>query len=82
MPEEKLDPIDQLMKEWGKLVGRVFTSEDFRARGPGFEGNILSDNTLNRDVTQDGIRIFVNGEGDLNPLFVTRSTPRRPSINV
>jgi acyl dehydratase len=69
MPEKKLDPIDQLMEEWGKLVGRILTSEDFRSRGPGFEGNILSDNTLNRDVTQDGIRIFVNGEGDLNPLF-------------
>jgi hypothetical protein len=24
MPEEKLDPIDQLMKEWGKLVGTRF----------------------------------------------------------
>jgi acyl dehydratase len=69
MTEKKLSPLDQLIEEWGKLVGRVITSEEFRARGPGFEGNILSDNTLNRDVTQDGIRILVNGEGDLNPLF-------------
>ena len=35
MPEKKLDAIDQLIEEWGKLVGRVLTSEDFRARGPG-----------------------------------------------
>ncbi len=69
MSAEKLSPIDQLIEEWGKLVGRVITSEEYQARGPGFVGNILSDNTLNREVTQDGIRIFVNGEGDLNPLF-------------
>ena len=36
MTEKKLDAIDQLIEEWGKLVGRVMTSEDFRARGPGF----------------------------------------------
>jgi acyl dehydratase len=69
MAEKKLSPLDQLIEEWGKLVGRVITSEEFIARGPGFVGNILSDNTLNREVTQDGIRILVNGEGDLNPLF-------------
>jgi acyl dehydratase len=69
MAEKKIDPIDQLKAEWDKLVGRIFTSEDFRNRGPGWVGNILSDNTLNRDVTEDGIRILVNGEGDLNPLF-------------
>ena len=53
MSAKKIDPIDQLIEEWGKLVGRVFTSEEFIARGPGFVGNILSDNTLNREVTQD-----------------------------
>ena len=76
MSEKKLSPIDQLHEEWGKLVGRVITSEEFSARGSGFEGNILGDNTLNRDVTQDGIQILVNGKGDLNPLFRTRSTLR------
>ena len=69
MSAKKLSPLDQLIEEWGKLVGRVITSEEFRARGPGFVGNILSDNTLNREVTEDGIRHVVNGEGDLNPLF-------------
>jgi len=37
MPEKKLDPIDQLMEEWGKLVGRILTSEDFRSRGRGLK---------------------------------------------
>ena len=58
-----------MIEAWGKLKGRVLTSEDFRSRGPGWVGNILSDNTLNREATEDGIRIFVNGEGDLNPLY-------------
>jgi len=53
MPEKKLDPIDQLMEEWGKLVGRVMTSEDFRAGGRDLR-EYFDDNTLNRDVTQDG----------------------------
>ena len=69
MPAKKLAPLDQMIEAWGKLKGRVLTSEDFRSRGPGWVGNILSDNTLNREVTEDGIRIFVNGEGDLNPLY-------------
>ena len=69
MPAKKLAPLDQMIEAWGKLKGRVLTSEDFRSRGPGWVGNILSDNTLNREATEDGIRIFVNGEGDLNPLY-------------
>ncbi len=69
MSAEKLSPLDQLIEEWGKLIGRIITSEEYQDRGVGFVGNILSDNTLNREVTQDGIRIFVNGEGDLNPLY-------------
>ena len=69
MPAKKLAPLDQMIEAWGKLKGRVLTSEDFRSRGPGWVGNILSDNSLNREATEDGIRIFVNGEGDLNPLY-------------
>jgi acyl dehydratase len=69
MPAKKLAPLDQMIQAWGKLKGRIITSEDFRSRGPGFVGNILSDNSLNRECTEDGIRIFVNGEGDLNPLY-------------
>ncbi len=67
MSAEKLSPLDQLIEEWGKLIGRVLTSEEQRARGPGF-----TNNTLNRDVSEDTIRIFVDGEGDLNPLFRNR----------
>jgi len=64
MSAEKLSPIDQLYTEWNKCIGRIITSEEHRAKGPGF-----ANSTLNRDATQDGIRIFVDGEGDLNPLF-------------
>ena len=69
MSTKKLSPLDQMFEEWEKQKGHVITSEEFRARGPGFVGNILSDDCLNREATEDGIRIFVNGEGDLNPLF-------------
>ncbi len=69
MSAKKISPLDQMIEDWGKLKGRILTSEDFRSRGPGFVGNILSDNSLNREATEDGIRIFVNGEGDLNPLY-------------
>ena len=64
MPAEKLSPLDELKKEWDKRIGHIITSEEHRGKGPGF-----TNSTLNRDVTQDGIRIFVDGEGDLNPLF-------------
>ena len=64
MSAEKISPLDELMKEWDKRIGHIITSEEHRAKGPGF-----TNSTLNRDVTQDGIRIFVDGEGDLNPLF-------------
>ena len=59
--KKKISPLDQMIRDWGKLKGRILTSEDFRSRGPGFVGNILSDNSLNREATEDGIRIFVNG---------------------
>jgi len=64
MPAEKLSPIDQLFEDREKRIGHIITSEEHRAKGPGF-----ANSTLNRDVTQDGIRIFVDGEGDLNPIF-------------
>ena len=64
MPTGKLSPLDELKKEWDKRIGQIITSEEHRAKGPGF-----TNSTLNRDVTRDGIRIFVDGEGDLNPLF-------------
>ena len=67
MPAEKLSPIDQLYTEWNKNIGHIITSEEHRAKGPGF-GNSL----LNWGCTRDGIRIFVDGEGDLNPLFRDR----------
>jgi hypothetical protein len=64
MSVKKLSPIDELFEDREKRIGRIVTSEEHRAKGPGF-----ANSTLNRDVTQDGIRIFVDGEGDLNPLF-------------
>jgi predicted GNAT family N-acyltransferase len=81
MSAKKLSPLDQLLKDWGKLIGRVITSEEFRARGPGFVGNILSDNALNREVTQDEIQHLVNGKGDLNPLFRDSGYSRKTKLN-
>ena len=64
MTTENLSPLDRLLEEWNKNVGHIITGEEHRAKGPGF-----TNSTLNRDATRDGIRIFVDGAGDLNPLF-------------
>ena len=72
MPAEKLCLIDQLYTEWNKNIGHIITSEEHRAKGPGFGNSVL-----NWDCTRDGIRIFVDGEGDLNPLFRDRDYAKK-----
>ncbi len=67
MSAEKLSPLDQLIEDWGKLIGRVYTSEENIARGPEYRKPFY-----NTEVTLDGIRHFVDGIGDLNPLFRNR----------
>ena len=64
MSAEKLSPLDRLIEEWGKLVGNIITSEEQRAKAP-----ITTNNYLTRTASADLIRIFVDGEGDLNPLY-------------
>ena len=64
MTTENLSPLNRLLEEWNKNIGYIITSEEHRAKGPGF-----TNSTLNCDATRDGIRIFVDGAGDLNPLF-------------
>ena len=64
MAVEKLSPIDELYTEWNKNIGHIITSEEHRAKGPGFANSVL-----NFDCTRDAIRIFVDGKGDLNPLY-------------
>ncbi len=76
MSTKKLSPIDELFESREKRVGHIITSEEHRAKGPGF-----TNSTLNRDVTQDGIRIFVDGEGDMNPSSETRRMRIKPNIN-
>jgi hypothetical protein len=72
MSAEKLSPIDQLYIEWNKNIGHIITSEQHRAKGPGFANSVL-----NWDCTRDGIRIFADGEGDLNPLFRDREYAKK-----
>ena len=64
MAAAELSPLDQLIEEWGKIIGNVITSEEQRALAP-----ITTNNNLNRTVGADQIRIFLDGEGDLNPLY-------------
>ncbi len=64
MSTGKLSPLDQLIEEWGKRVGNVITSEEQRAVAP-----VTTNNYLTRTASADLIRIFVDGEGDLNPLY-------------
>ena len=64
MSSNILSPLDQLIEEWGKLIGNVITSEEQRAIAP-----ITTNNNLNRTASADQIRIFLDGEGDLNPLY-------------
>ncbi len=64
MSAEKLSPIEQVYEDWKKKIGRVYTSEEHRARGPEYRKPFY-----NTEVTLDGIRHFVDGIGDLNPLY-------------
>ena len=59
-----VSPLDQLIDQWGKLTGNLINSEEQRAMAP-----ITTNNNLNRTVSADQIRIFLDGEGDLNPLY-------------
>jgi len=76
MSSEKLSPLDQLIEEWGKLIGNIITSEEQRALAP-----ITTNNNLNRTVSADQIRIFLDGEGDLNPLYRDPEYAKKLNIN-
>ena len=67
MSTEKLSPIEQYYEKLKKQCGRVYTSEEHRARG--FE---YTKPYFNTEVTIDGVTHFVDGIGDLNPLYRNR----------
>ena len=67
MPAKKLSPIEQYYEDKKKKIGRIFTSEEHRARGPEFTKPYF-----NTEVTRDTVTHFVDGIGDLNPLYRNR----------
>ena len=70
MSANELSPIEKWY-EVCKNKGRVYTSEEARARGFGFMKPYF-----NREVTIDTIEHFVDGIGDLNPLYRDREYAR------
>ena len=71
MLAKELSPIE-LWYEVCKKKGRVYTSEATRARG--FE---YMKPYFNREVTIDTIEHFVDGIGDLNPLYRDREYAKK-----
>ena len=66
MSANELTPIEKWY-EVCKNKGRVYDSEEARARGFGYMKPYF-----NREVTIDTIEHFVDGIGDLNPLYRDR----------
>ncbi len=64
MCAQEIGSIQQVFEDWKKKVGHIYTSEEQRARGPEYMKPYY-----NTEVTQDGIMHFVDGIGDLNPLY-------------
>ncbi len=64
MPTNKLNHTEQIYEEWKKKIGRVYTSEEHRDRGLEYRKPYF-----NTEVTRDGIAHFIDGIGDLNPLY-------------
>ena len=77
MSVNKLNPIEYWYGSCKKEIGQVFTSEEHRARGLEYRKPYF-----NTEVTRDGITHFIDGIGDLNPLYRNPSMVRRLSINV
>jgi hypothetical protein len=67
MSAKKAEPIERFYKDCKKRIGRIYTSEELRTRGPAYMNTCY-----NTEVTADGITHFVDGIGDLNPLYRNR----------
>ena len=67
MSTEKLSPIEQYYEKLKKQCGRVYTSAEHRARDFKYTKPYF-----NTEVTIDGVTHFVDGIGDLNPLYRNR----------
>lgn len=74
MPEQTLSPIEQLAEDWRKDIGTVYSFEEL-----GKIKNIQSPpySIFNKSVTRDGIKHFVDGIGDLNPLYRDREYAKK-----
>jgi hypothetical protein len=64
MSVNKLNPIEYWYGSCKKEIGQVFTSEEHRHRGLEYRKPYF-----NTEVTRDCITHFIDGIGDLNPLY-------------
>lgn len=63
MAEGEKSKIEEAASEWRQKIGRIYTSEEHRSQG------IEYTRDLNTEVTRDGIRNFIVGLGDVNPIY-------------
>ena len=64
MSTNRLSAVERYYEELKKKVGRVYTSAEHRSRGLEYRKPYF-----NTEVTRDGITHFIDGIGDLNPLY-------------
>jgi acyl dehydratase len=66
---EKLNAIQQLAEDWKKQIGTVYTKGEIE--------EVWSGSGFNSQATRDTIKHFVDGIGDLNPLYRNPDYARR-----
>jgi hypothetical protein len=68
MEKEKLKNLEQFAKQMKERIGQIRTFQEFDATNPDYRQEYF-----NTQVTRDSIKHFVDGIGDINPLFRDRN---------
>jgi hypothetical protein len=68
METKKLNKLEQFASQMKERIGQIRTFHDFDATNPDYRQEYF-----NTQVTRDSIKHFVDGIGDINPLFRDRN---------
>lgn len=68
METKKLNKLEQFASQMKEKIGQIHTFHDFDATDPDYRQEYF-----NTQVTRDSIKHFVDGIGDINPLFRDRN---------
>jgi hypothetical protein len=67
MENSTLNNLEQFATQMKENIGQAYTYHEFEAANPDYRQECF-----NTQVTRDSIRHFVDGIGDINPLFRDR----------